>query len=423
MDNIQGMIDSGNSHIVLPPGEYKGSFFVNRPCILEGNNTTLWANGETVIYIRSAGVTLINLRVERISKNNDGAYSLSTEYSDTQCENIEIIGPTHGFQDEDMVPEMKKQLSFGTFRSETENTFTFDLFTAIDAEVSTQMKDVMLSVSDLHPGINTITATVSPISANSYIYGDIILKSQFVRRFYINGSSSDNGELCDNKCISKISQEDCTVKPDNEIVEMINTPARQSVKSSVIINNIQDVSERKNNTVVGTYILKRGERIYLEDYSDLPIKIIMGNKGQYKEMDIDPYIFMLDASGSTSCDEDFVYFGNTSSKCGSIVFNSDKSIDLNLKTVPEHIERISFAYSIYLPTLNYNFSKVLDPYISILQSGKEIFRYMANDLFAETTIIFMEIYRHKFQWRINTIGQGYRDGLKRLCSSYGLIVS
>ncbi len=423
MDNIQGMIDSGNSHIVLPPGEYKGPFFIDRPCIIEGDNTTLWANAETVIYIKSAGVTLINLRVELISKNNDSAYSLSTEYSDTQCDNIEIIGPTHGFQDEDMVPEMKKQLSFGTFRSETENTFTFDLFMASDAKVSTQMKDVVLSATNLHPGINTITATVLPISANSYIYGDIILKSKFIRRFYINGSSSDTGEICSNKCISRISQEECAVKPDNEILEMPNVPVRQPVKPPVIMKDIQNSPERKSAAVSNAYILKRGERIYLEDYSDLPIKIIMSNKGQYKKMDIDPYIFMLDASGSTSCDEDFVYFGNTSSKCGSIVFNSDKSIDLNLKTVPEYIERISFAYSIYLPSPDCNFSNVLYPYISVLQSDKEIFRYTANDLFAETTIIFMEIYRHKFQWRINTIGQGYRDGLKRLCSSYGLIVS
>ena len=245
MDNIQGMIDSGNSHIVLPPGEYKGPFFIDRPCIIEGDNTTLWANAETVIYIKSAGVTLINLRVELISKNNDSAYSLSTEYSDTQCDNIEIIGPTHGFQDEDMVPEMKKQLSFGTFRSETENTFTFDLFMASDAKVSTQMKDVVLSATNLHPGINTITATVLPISANSYIYGDIILKSKFIRRFYINGSSSDTGEICSNKCISRISQEECAVKPDNEILEMPNVPVRQPVKPKVIMKDIQKKKKKK----------------------------------------------------------------------------------------------------------------------------------------------------------------------------------
>ena len=65
----------------------------------------------------------------------------------------------------------------------------------------------------------------------------------------------------------------------------------------------------------------------------------------------------------------------------------------------------------------------MDPFVSLICQGKEIYKYTATELFAETTIIFLDIYRYNSRWKLNTIGQGYREGLKKLCSSYGLIVS
>ena len=87
---IQQKIDSGNGIIILPPGEYQGPFFINHPCTVEGNGTTLWNRGETVLVVASAGVTLKNLRVELIDRAAD-AYSVCSSEK-VSVENVEIIG-------------------------------------------------------------------------------------------------------------------------------------------------------------------------------------------------------------------------------------------------------------------------------------------------------------------------------------------
>ncbi|MGN0582168.1 MAG: TerD family protein, partial [Oscillospiraceae bacterium] len=121
--------------------------------------------------------------------------------------------------------------------------------------------------------------------------------------------------------------------------------------------------------------------------------------------------------------DDFVFFGNRDTVSGALVFNEDKSIEADLKKVPDHIKKISFVYSIYKPGPLDNFSKVKEPFVSVSQNNREILKYTATELFAETTIIFFEIYKHSSGWKINAIGQGYKEGLKRLCAGYGLIVS
>ena len=55
-------------------------------------------------------------------------------------------------------------------------------------------------------------------------------------------------------------------------------------------------------------------------------------------------------------------------------------------------------------------------------------KYYPKGQFSEKMLVedfkeIMEIYKHNSGWKLNTVGQGYRDGLKRLCASYGLIVS
>ena len=44
------------------------------------------------------------------------------------------------------------------------------------------------------------------------------------------------------------------------------------------------------------------------------------------------------------------------------------------------------------------------------------------DLQKETTVIAIDFYRYKGIWKINAIGGGYIDGLKKLCEDYGLEV-
>jgi len=172
-------------------------------------------------------------------------------------------------------------------------------------------------------------------------------------------------------------------------------------------------------------LLKRGQRISLKDNQDEDIKIVFSYSKLFVEMEIDPYAFLLDKKGLVTGDDDLIYFGKNTSKCGGVKFidyGSEKNITLNLNQVSPNVEKISIAYSIYGDIANNNFSKVHYPTIRILSGGKDKMKYIIDNLLIETTIVAIELYRYNNEWKINTVGAGYRDGLKRLCENFGLKV-
>lgn len=426
MENIQFMLDSGLSDIRLPSGEFKGPFYITKPCTVTGDGTTLWGSDATALVIKSSGVKLKNLHLEQIVFD-DKICSVYSEYGDTVCENVEIVGSPKGFGKEDLMFEAKKQFSLGNFRADTENIFIIDIFVSDSAVISTDMVDVTLEPTVLSAGVNSVKIKIAALPAGAFIYGDIVIKSKFIRRMYISGNSATDGQVFSDEVIFKIDKEELKEKISSlsstlTVVCQEYKPAvnQQPVRTTPVVTPVRSGS---CNMSFPNTNLRRGERMYIDSIAAQPFTVYMGFERLFTRMDIDPYVFMLDSAGITSCDDDFVYFGNTSSKCGTITYNQDKSLTIDLRRVPEHIQKISFVYSIYSPGASDNFSKVVNPGISVVQNGKEMLRYTADDLFAETTIIFSEIYRHNSRWKMNTIGQGYREGLKRLCSSYGLIVS
>ena len=425
-NNIQQLIDSGNSAVKLPAGEFRGPFYASCPCVIEGSGTTLWNSDNNVFVIDSPGVKLKDLRIEMIDPGED-RFSVCSRFP-FEAENVEIIGLTAGAGDEDTAPDVQKQIKLGTFCSETENTFVFEVYSPGDATVETDMKDISVFPSVLVKGINRITVKTEALPSGTFIYGDLLIKSFFTRRFYIQGMASDGAETAADKLIMQADTEEIDRLKDAPQInaEKVKNIKRPSPPQQERVSSGSIRQETARNTPQAgqiTHSLSRGERISINDYAGEPLRIYMSYRALFKEIDIDPYAFMLDASGVTSCDDDFVFFGNRETMSGAITFMDDGSIELDLKKVPDHIKKISFVYSIYQPGPSDNFSKVMEPFAAVVQNGRELFRYTASELFAETTIIFMEIYKHNTGWKINTVGQGYRDGLKRLCASYGLIVS
>ena len=308
----------------------------------------------------------------------------------------------------------------------------FEIYSPGDATVETDMKDISVFPVSLVKGINRITIKTAALPSGTFIYGDLLIKSFFTRRFYIQGMASDGAENAVDKLIFQIDRNDVDLLKDApqknaELIKNVKRPSPppQAPQEKAPSAGVQREVSRNNTPQpkTGIHSLARGERISIDEYSNAPLRIYMSYRALFKEIDIDPYAFMLDSTGVTSCDDDFVFFGNRETMSGAITFMDDGSIELDLKKVPEHIKKISFVYSIYQPGPSDNFSKVMEPFAAVVQNGRELFRYTASELFAETTIIFMEIYKHNTGWKLNTVGQGYRDGLKRLCASYGLIVS
>ncbi|MDO5558663.1 MAG: TerD family protein [Oscillospiraceae bacterium] len=421
MENIQNLIDSGSGHIMLPSGEFKGPFIIKHPCIVEGRNTTLWCSEDSVVIIRSNGVTLKNLRIEMVNPRQGETFSVDAAGYGAKLDSTEVSGQTNGLGCEDSIIEMTRQYRLGGFKANESNSYYISVFSPDKAELVTNMHDLTFEPTVLSGGANKIKVTVSALPDKTFLYGDVLIKSNVIRRFYISGYSSADSPVCTQKVLP---QEKPGSYDESKLVQVftVQQPVNNSsVQRQTPIKRAAAPETRSIN--VPSRLLNRGERVSLEGLSDNVMTVKMGFKSLLKNMDIDPYVFMLDSKGITSCDDDFIYFGNMQSDCGSIVVNQDKSIDVLLSNVPSHIMKVTFAYSIYLPGPNDNFSKIIDPFVSITQSGREIFRFEASGLFSETTITFFEFYRYQSKWKINAVGYGYRDGLKRLCASYGLIVS
>ena len=491
--DIQKLLDSDSDVVILPPGEFKGAFTINRPCTVEGSNTTLWNDSDTVLTVNSKNVILKNIHVELVAVRKN-CFSVLTGFDDTVYENIEVYGPVHGFGPEDSVPEISRQIKLGNFCSEFENSFVLDLYIPnTSPSLSVSVKDIKIENNSYTAGINKIKLKTGEMAPKTFIYGNLILNTGFIRNYYFSGLAENNGEKCVDKILSEIDPssvnedivdlssqipamprientpskvlkmhdpdpysdyesyhtQDSRKKPAQNIgqnnnfqynkqsnIHQQNNFNRQNVQypQGRVQQPIQNapVPQRAVNSPSGSnfqggrvnsaYILKRGERIFIDSFAGQPFSIIMGCRGLYKKMDIDPYVFLLNKNETTTCDEDFIYFGNRSSRNNAVRMNNDASFSVDLNLLPDDIEKIAFVFSIYNPKENDNFSKVSEPFISVCQNRSELFRYAAFDLFAETTIIFMSIYRYNSKWKLNTVGQGYREGLKRLCSQYGLNV-
>lgn len=397
--NIQYMLDSVNENgtVQLPVGEFQGPFYVKKPCTVIGSGTTLWNKQGPVLVIESSGVTLKHLRIEVTQEplRPEDFICLVDKVGYTVYENVEILGNVQGVPGEEGLWDIPKVIELGSFPKNTEATFTVEVMTPVELTIHSMIEDVHISPSELTPGKHTLTIKTNKLKEDTFLYGEILFKSTFTRRSYLNGSVKDEGTYYqDNRSVYKAK----------ESSQLVITP--------MIVN--------PNVT-----LLKRGQRVSVQDLADKKITLRMHYSTTLREMEIDPYVFLLDEKAKVINEEDFVFFGNPSSKCGSIHYfeqNNEKYIEINLKTVPSAVQTISIAYSIYGDNPNFNFSKVVDPSISIFADDEEKMRFSPDNLLLETTIILVEFYRYNNEWKLKAVGAGYRDGLKRLCESYGLTV-
>ena len=78
--------------------------------------------------------------------------------------------------------------------------------------------------------------------------------------------------------------------------------------------------------------------------------------------------------------------------------------------------------SVYDDQSGTDFSCVDDPVIRIFSDDKEQFRFPLNDLTQEKTVVAVEFYRYKGEWKVNCVGGGFKFGLASLCREYGVDV-
>ena len=188
--------------------------------------------------------------------------------------------------------------------------------------------------------------------------------------------------------------------------------------------------------------LQKGQKVDLTKGNPGLTKLFIGlgwDVNKYdggSDFDLDSAVFMLGASGKTSSDDDFVFYGNMKHPSGSVEHmgdnrtgegeGDDEQIRVDLSKIPASVEKLAFTVTIYdAEERRQNFGQVSNAFIRVLDdsTGTELIRYdLSEDFSIETAVIVAEIYRHNGEWKFNAVGSGFSGGLKALCMEFGVNV-
>lgn len=156
-----------------------------------------------------------------------------------------------------------------------------------------------------------------------------------------------------------------------------------------------------------------------------------------EDFDLDASMFMLGDNGKVRNDDDFIFYNQLTSTCGSVEHTGDnrtgdgdgddEQLKVFLDKVPSIISRLAITVTIHdAIARRQNFGQVSEAFIRIvnLDNDVEIARFdLSEDYSTETAMIFGEIYRHNGEWKFKAVGQGFSGGLESMCSQYGVAVA
>ena len=145
--------------------------------------------------------------------------------------------------------------------------------------------------------------------------------------------------------------------------------------------------------------------------------------GGTSDIDCDASVLLLDENDKLKGKKDVVYFGNLSTKDGSIRHmgdnltgagdGDDEQIMVDLKNVPQNIHKLVFVVNIYdCVKRKQHFGMIQNAFIRIVDmaNNKEIVRYNLSEQYSDMTgLIVGELYRHGSEWKFAATGQGTKD--------------
>lgn len=405
MNRLQEQFDNGaGAFFSLPPGEYEGPLRVNRSCTIDGGGATLWAARGPVLVIDAPGVTVRNLRVEVTgTENGSGGTALLTRHPDTALEQVEVRGDTAGLPGESPRWDLPALLSLGDFAAGTENSFSLRLTAPAAAELVCGLGGVNLCPARLAAGEQTVLLQVDALRDRTILYGDLFVKTRVLRRICVTGRAMKDGP-----------------------VRRETAPASPAAEGPVPVPEalIAPASEGESVPCV-----KRGQRVPFQAPGQKPrlLKAALEYQGLRQPLELDAYVFLLQGNGRVRGDGDFVFFGNPASPDGAVRLAEGGPVPLvlaDLSMLDPAVERLAICYSIYEDREKggQTFAQVQAPLFRVFAGEQEIFRLKLEDLRVEKTLVAAEVYRYKGQWKLNFVGAGYRDGLRRLCESCGVEV-
>lgn len=153
------------------------------------------------------------------------------------------------------------------------------------------------------------------------------------------------------------------------------------------------------------------------------------------DFDLDASVFLLGANDKVEKQQDFIFFNNLVSVDGSVRHTGDnltgqgdgddESIKVQLKKIPQNVQKIAFAVAIYdAKNRGQNFGQVQNAFIRIVDeaTGRELCRYDLTENFSMArSVIVGELYLHAGEWKFNAKGQPLDFEVDGLCRHFGVI--
>ncbi|MCI9121079.1 MAG: hypothetical protein HFG00_06075 [Oscillibacter sp.] len=400
MNRLQEQFDRAGAALTLSPGEYEGPLRVTRPCVLDGGGSTLWAMTGPVLVVESPGVTVRNLRVE-ITEAQAASHTAIQMEQPAALENVEVRGDVVGLPGEAPHWDLPALVSLGEFAAGTPNAFSVQIQAAAPAELICGMEGVTASPARLEEGPQTFLLQAEPLRDNTILYGELLLRTAVTRRLCVTGLAR------------KGAPERREAVPAQPVVPRDASP--------VLLP-----AELLAPQVSGVPYVKRGQRLAFQDLGAGTLKVALEHQGGGQDLELDAYMFLLGSSGKVRGDSDFVFFGNPVSPDQAVrLASAGKNVPLalaDLDRVDPAVERLAVCFSVYGDEAGKNFSRLREPLLRIFAGEREACRLRLDDLRVEKTLVAVEVYRYKGQWKLNFVGSGYQDGLRPLCESYGVEV-
>lgn len=196
----------------------------------------------------------------------------------------------------------------------------------------------------------------------------------------------------------------CISKDDKKVIHFKNNQKHvgENIIDTLIIPSKIDFIKK----------LIRGEKILVKDYFQLNTFSVGINKNTNLD-DIEFSALLLSENGKLEIEENFVFFNNKYSPCGSVSIDTAENkkfyrmFEMNLDNVPENVSKILFVIS---SENDQPLSSIVPLKLEIIENFNAI-EYQIDDFTTEKTAVIAEIYKYKGEWKIYASYEGYNKTL------------
>jgi stress response protein SCP2 len=204
-------------------------------------------------------------------------------------------------------------------------------------------------------------------------------------------------------------------------LQVSTLPKRESEEMAITLQKGQKIDLTKGNAGLKNLMVGLGWDPVQQKSGGLLGGLFGGGGGS--NVDCDASVMMLDENDRLLDKKSVIYFGNLTSKCGSVKHTGDnltgdgegddEQVLIDLSKVPSNVHKIVFVVNIYQAVQRkQHFGMIQNAFIRVVDSATktELVHYnLSDDYSGLTSLIPGEIYRHGGEWKFAAVGSGTKD--------------